>query len=71
MRVADPANALYYQADPIRLPIKSTALVRMQSPARLSAANVSVADDVDPGEAVGLGEGRVITRYRPQACDQS
>ena len=30
----------------------------MQSPARLSAANVSVADDVDPGEAVGLGEGQ-------------
>jgi hypothetical protein len=44
MQVADPANAAYYQASPPRLPLKATALVRLQSAAWLDTVFVSVND---------------------------
>jgi hypothetical protein len=58
MQIADPAHAAYYQASPPRLPLKASALVRMHSPAWLSAANVSVSAALNPGGAGGIGDGQ-------------
>jgi hypothetical protein len=58
MQIADPAHAAYYQASPPRLPLKASALVRMHSPAWLSAANVSVSAALNPGDAGGIGDGQ-------------
>jgi hypothetical protein len=58
MQIADPAHAAYYQASPPRLPLKASALVRLHSPAWLSAANVSVSAALNPGGAGGIGDGQ-------------
>jgi hypothetical protein len=58
MQIADPAHTAYYQASPPRLPLKASALVRMHSPAWLSAANVSVSAALNPGDAGGIGDGQ-------------
>jgi RHS repeat-associated protein len=50
---ADPANAHYYQADPPRLPIKSVAMVRMQSAAYPDGAMVGTT--IGGSGAIGTG----------------
>ncbi|WP_416394978.1 polymorphic toxin-type HINT domain-containing protein [Allohahella sp. A8] len=57
MQVADPANANFYKADPVRLPIKASALVRMHSNPFLTAANVSANNVLDGGGDGGIGDG--------------
>jgi hypothetical protein len=48
LKKLDPANTAYYSADPPRLPIKSVALVRMHTPARMDG-NLTVAA-IEAGE---------------------
>jgi hypothetical protein len=48
LKKLDPVNTAYYSADPPRLPIKSVALVRMHTPARMDG-NLTVAA-IEAGE---------------------
>jgi hypothetical protein len=74
LKKLDPANTAYYSADPPRLPIKSVALVRMHTPARMDG-NLTIAaiEAGEPGSegAVPPVTGDPPSGERPPADDDA